>query len=128
MVRPELMNLTARPSSRSSGQRSFTETRYRRVYLSLVYRRADIPSSLPDSPRPQIFSWMKGCCSAWLMLMRLAGSSIRVLSSRSFSVITFFLWSSGSRWHPIMSVSRSLVELMVLITVTFSCRRRAERR
>ena len=68
----------------------------------------------------QIFSWIKGCCRAWLMLMRLAGSSIRVPSSRSFSCITFFLWSSGSRWPPIMSVSRSLVGLMVLITVTFS--------
>lgn len=68
----------------------------------------------------QIFSWIKGCCRAWLMLMRLAGSSIRVPSSRSFSCITFFLWSSGSRWPPIMSASRSLVGLMVLITVTFS--------
>lgn len=68
----------------------------------------------------QIFSWIKGCCRAWLILMRLAGSSISVPSSRSFSCITFFLWSSGSRWPPIMSASRSLVGLMVLITVTFS--------
>lgn len=54
------------------------------------------------------------------MLIRLAGSNIRIWSNKSFSWCTFLRWSSGSRWHPIKSANRSLVGLMVLITVTFS--------
>lgn len=67
---------------------------------------------------------MKACCRAWLMLIRLAGSSIRIWSNKSFSWCTFLRWSSGSRWHPIKSANRSLVGLMVLITVTFSYKHR----
>ena len=63
---------------------------------------------------------MKACCRAWLMLIRLAGSNIRIWSNKSFSWCTFLRWSSGSRWHPIKSANRSLVGLMVLMTVTFS--------
>lgn len=74
-----------------------------------------------------ILSWMKGCCNAWLMVIRLAGSSIRIWSNRSLSWKTFFRWSSGSAWRPTMSIDRSLVGLMVLMTVTFSCREREER-
>lgn len=73
-----------------------------------------------------ILSWIKGCCKAWLMVIRLPGSSIRIWSNRSFSWTTFFRWSSGKAWRPTMSIDRSLVGLMVLMTVIFSCRKRSK--
>ena len=64
---------------------------------------------------------MKGWANAWLIDSRFAGSRTRIFSRKSLSCVTLRSWSSGIRWPPTMSASRSLLGLIVLITVTFSC-------
>lgn len=70
----------------------------------------------------QTLSWMKGWARAWLIDRRFAGSKTRIFSRKSFSCPTLRSWSSGIRWPPTMSAIRSLLGLIVLITVTFSYR------
>lgn len=99
---------------------------YRPVFMSLSLHRFSVHSltTTYTLTRHTVFdhslSWMNGCVRAWLMEMRLLGSSMRVESRRSFSCRTFFSWSSGRRWYPINSANRSLLALMVLRTETFS--------
>lgn len=64
---------------------------------------------------------MNGWVKAWLMLIRLLASNINTLSNKSLSCITFFIWSSGNRWNPIISDINPLEEWIVVKTVTFSC-------
>ena len=68
----------------------------------------------------QTLSWMKGWASEWLIESRFAGSRTRIFSRKSLSCVTLRSWSSGIRWPPTMSASRSLLGLIVLRTVTFS--------
>lgn len=63
---------------------------------------------------------MNGWVSAWLILIRLLGSNMRTLSSKSFNCITFFNWSSGSRWKPTISDNNGLEMFICVIPVTFS--------
>lgn len=68
----------------------------------------------------QIFSWMKGCISAWLIGSLLDASNISMRSNRSFNWFTFRAWSSGRFWLPTSSACRSRIAFIVDMTTTFS--------
>ena len=65
---------------------------------------------------------MKGWVRAWLMVIRLAGSSMRHFSRKSLSCCTLRRWASSSFCPPIRDCSRSRDGVMVDIVVIFSYR------
>ena len=71
-------------------------------------------------PNSQIFSVTNGWVSAWWIVNRLVGSSIRNLSSISRSCSTLRYWSSGKCCPPINSFCKSRIGFTVDITTTFS--------
>jgi len=76
----------------------------------------------PSYTQVQTFSVMKGWVRAWLMVIRLAGSSMRHFSRKSLSCCTLRRWASSSFCPPIRDCSRSRDGVMVDIVVIFSYR------
>ena len=68
---------------------------------------------------------MNGWVSAWFMLILLLESSMSTLSNKSFSCVTFFIWSSGSRWNPTISPRSPFETLIVVNDVIFSYKKKS---
>ena len=66
------------------------------------------------------FSWINGCSNACLTFKRFCGSNWRILSRKSRSWRTFFIWSSGKRWWPIKRANKSRQGFIFVMVVILS--------